>query len=100
MKKLFAIINLTASIPVIVGAFGLARIISKAEPLDEINEFGITGGADGPTEIFITCEPDPLSILILGIYAALFLMNGFMFWNSQSRTSPLDRTSQAQSGQG
>ena len=98
MKRTLAIINLIASIPVIVGVFGRADLMLNTESLNESNRLEIIGGADGPTKIFLPWDPEPFSILALGVYAGLFILNGFVFWKSKDATGPDGRPSQAQSG--
>jgi Na+-transporting methylmalonyl-CoA/oxaloacetate decarboxylase beta subunit len=86
MKKTLAILNFIACIPVIVAGCGLAYVMFFSEPSEDPNVIGVIGGSDGPTAVFLTCQPEPLSILFLGLYVGLFLLNGVVFWKSQSTT--------------
>jgi len=84
MKKTLAILNFLASIPVIAAVIGLCYIFISPQPANENARLGMIGGSRRPTDIILTCQLEPLSILIAGIYAGLLLWNGVFIWKIQS----------------
>ena len=84
MNKFLAILNLIASLPVI------ACTIDHLFLNDEINQadsqMGVIGGSEGPTAIFISYEPNLLSVIIMAFYTGLLVVNFLVLWKSQSTT--------------
>lgn len=74
MKKLLAILNIVATIPLASLAIGIFLVGYVVKPIDDSGTVGSIGGADGPTSIFIANEPGayaPLVCAAVRIFACM-----------------------------